>query len=170
MSTETPVPPGTEDPATPPADTSEEEATASAVQAQAAPPEPAAAPETAVVEETSAPVAVTDSTIAPANERYVAVAQSPEFDNLRRSLRRFVFPMTAAFLLWYALYVILSAYARDFMHTKVVGHVNVALIFGLLQFVSTFLIAWAYARYADKRIDPLAESLRAEAEGTGGAE
>ena len=50
--------------------------------------------------------------------------------------------MTVAFLLWYALYVLLSAYARDFMSTKVVGHINVALIFGLLQFVSTFLIAW----------------------------
>ena len=53
-----------------------------------------------------------------------------EFDALRRALRRFVFPMTAAFLVWYALYVLLSAYARDFMSTKVVGHINVALSSG----------------------------------------
>jgi uncharacterized membrane protein (DUF485 family) len=98
--------------------------------------------------------------------RYIAVARTPEFDALRRALRRFVFPVSAAFLLWYALYVLLSAYARDFMGTKVVGHINVALIFGLLQFVSTFLIAWLYARYADRRVDPLADDLRAQIEGT----
>lgn len=96
--------------------------------------------------------------------RYVEVARTPEFDALRRALRRFVFPVSAAFLVWYALYVLLSAYARDFMSTKVVGHINIALIFGLLQFVSTFLIAWLYARYADRRVDPLADELRAKIE------
>ncbi len=58
--------------------------------------------------------------------------------------------------------MILSAYARDFMGTKLIGNINVALIFGLLQFVSTFLIAWVYARYAGRRIDPLADRIRAE--------
>jgi uncharacterized membrane protein (DUF485 family) len=101
------------------------------------------------------------------NQKYVDVAQSPEFDQLRRTLRNFVFPLTAAFLLWYALYVLLSAYARGFMSTKVVGHINIALIFGLLQFLSTFLIAWAYARYADRKIDPLADELRARVENGG---
>src|ERR1051325_2845055 len=96
--------------------------------------------------------------------RYIQVARTPEFDALRRALRRFVFPVSAAFLLWYALYVLLSAYARDFMSTKVVGHINVALIFGLLQFVITFVIAWLYARYADRRVDPLADVLRAKIE------
>ena len=98
--------------------------------------------------------------------RYVSAANTPEFDALRRALRRFVFPVSAAFLLWYALYVLLSAYARDFMSTKVVGHINIALIFGLLQFVSTFLIAWLYTRYADRQVDPLADALRAKIEGT----
>jgi len=97
--------------------------------------------------------------------RYVEVARTPEFDALRRALRRFVFPVSIAFLLWYALYVLLSAYARDFMSTKVVGHINIALIFGLLQFVSTFLIAWLYTRYADRNVDPLADDLRAKIEG-----
>jgi uncharacterized membrane protein (DUF485 family) len=72
--------------------------------------------------------------------------------------------MTIAFLAWYALYVVLSAYARDFMATEVVGNINVALVFGLLQFVSTFLIAWWYARYANRRLDPVADRLRAELE------
>lgn len=105
---------------------------------------------------------------APDRATYVAVAQTHEFDSLRRTLRGFVFPMTAAFFLWYALYVVLSAYARDFMGTKVVGNINVALIFGLLQFVSTFLIAWLYARFASRRLDPAADQIRHRMENGGG--
>ncbi|MFI5893173.1 DUF485 domain-containing protein [Actinoplanes sp. NPDC051513] len=93
-------------------------------------------------------------------ERYQAVQRSEDFQRLRRKLRSFIFPMTIAFFLWYLLYVILSAYARGFMSIKVVGNINIALIFGLLQFVSTFLIAWYYARYANRELDPIADSIR----------
>lgn len=93
---------------------------------------------------------------------YVAVQESDEFARLRRALRRFVFPMTAAFFLWYALYVLLSAYARGFMGIKIIGNINVALVLGLLQFISTFVIAWAYSRYADRNMDPLAEKIKAD--------
>jgi uncharacterized membrane protein (DUF485 family) len=101
---------------------------------------------------------------ATAPDRYVAVQRSDEFAGLRKSLRGFVFPMTVAFFLWYAVYVILSAYARSFMGTKLVGNINVALVLGLLQFVSTFLIAWLYSRYAERRLDPVADRIRAEFE------
>ncbi|WP_229399166.1 DUF485 domain-containing protein [Micromonospora okii] len=109
------------------------------------------------------PPAETPTPAAPTTDRYLAVQRSDEFAGLRRALRGFVFPMTVAFFLWYALYVILSAYARDFMGTKLFGsNINVALVFGLLQFVSTFLIAWLYSRFADRRLDPVADRIRAE--------
>ncbi len=100
-------------------------------------------------------------------ESYLEVQRSPEFQRLRKALRGFVFPMTAAFFLWYLLYVVLSAYARDFMEIKVIGHINVALIFGLLQFATTFLIAWWYSRYAGRVLDPQAEALKAQVENGG---
>lgn len=96
----------------------------------------------------------------PGNAESLEIQRSPEFRALRRSLRIFVFPATVVFLLWYALYVVLSAYARDFMGVKVLGEINVALVFGLLQFVSTFLIAWLYSRYAAKQLDPKAEAIK----------
>jgi uncharacterized membrane protein (DUF485 family) len=40
--------------------------------------------------------------------------------------------------------------------------VNVALVFGLLQFLSTFGIAWLYARHANKSLDPVAGKLQRE--------
>ncbi|NVI91197.1 DUF485 domain-containing protein [Actinomadura sp. BRA 177] len=85
-----------------------------------------------------------------------------EFQELRRRFRRFAFPMTAAFLSWYLLYVVLSGWARDFMGTELFGSINIALVFGLLQFVSTFGIAYLYSRHAERRLDPMADKLRDE--------
>ncbi|HET8641927.1 MAG TPA: DUF485 domain-containing protein [Pseudonocardiaceae bacterium] len=100
----------------------------------------------------------------PPGRDWSEVQSSAEFVELRRRLRRFVFPMTAAFLAWYLLYVLLATYARGFMSQKLFGNINIGLVLGLLQFVSTFLITWLYVRYANRRLDPLAEQLRADLE------
>ena len=97
---------------------------------------------------------------------YMAIQATPEFAHLRRTFRGFVFPMTALFLAWYFLYVLMSSFAVDFMSTKVFGEINVGLIFGLLQFVSTFAITIIYVRWADRRFDPAAEALRERVEGS----
>jgi uncharacterized membrane protein (DUF485 family) len=102
-------------------------------------------------------------------DRYRAVQDSEEFAQLRKTLRGFIFPMTVAFFLWYALYVLLSAYARGFMAVKLIGNINVALVLGLLQFVTTFLIAWLYSRFAARKVDPLADKIGADLASGGGA-
>jgi uncharacterized membrane protein (DUF485 family) len=89
----------------------------------------------------------------------VAMQDSPEFAQLRSKFRRFVFPLTALFLAWYFLYVLLSVFAKDFMGTRVAGNVTWGLVLGLLQFVSTFVITMVYARWADRVFDPEAEAL-----------
>lgn len=95
---------------------------------------------------------------------YGEVQSSEEFAQLRSRFRRFVFPMTALFLTWYFLYAVLAVFASSFMSTKVIGNINIGLIFGLLQFASTFAITMIYARWADRQFDPTAESLRAHME------
>jgi uncharacterized membrane protein (DUF485 family) len=97
---------------------------------------------------------------------YEQVQASPEFADLRSRLRRFVFPMSVLFLAWYLLYVVLASYAPGFMAIKVFGNINIGLIIGLLQFVSTFAITTIYVRYANKHLDPAAEKLRQQIEGT----
>ncbi|PFG32782.1 uncharacterized membrane protein (DUF485 family) [Sanguibacter antarcticus] len=96
---------------------------------------------------------------------YQRVQDSPEFQDLRRRFRRFVFPMTAFFLLWYVVYVLLADYAQDFMSTPVWGTINVGLVLGLSQFVTTFAITMTYASWANKRQDPIANELRQRIEG-----
>ncbi|WP_406285456.1 DUF485 domain-containing protein [Embleya sp. NBC_00896] len=95
---------------------------------------------------------------------YFEMEQDPRFVGLKKRQRSFIFPVTAAFLAWFLLYVVMSAYARDFMAKELFDHINVALVFGLLQFVSTFVIAWAYSRFARIRLDPVAIELREELE------
>lgn len=90
---------------------------------------------------------------------YDELHASAEFAELRRRYRGFVFPATIAFLAWYLLYVVLSNWAGDLMGKQVVGNINVALVFGLLQFVTTFAIAWLYSRYSTAKLDPLAREL-----------
>lgn len=92
------------------------------------------------------------------------VHTSPEFVALRRRLRGFVFPMTAVFLGWYLAYILLAAYAPEFMATKLFGNINVGLVLGLLQFVSTFIITGLYVRFANKHLDPVAERIRNDIE------
>ena len=96
---------------------------------------------------------------------YQAMQASPEFQELRSRLRRFVFPMSALFLLWYAAYVILGAFAHDFMAIKVWGDINVGLLIGLGQFVTTFVITGLYVRFANRELDPRAEAIRTTLEG-----
>jgi uncharacterized membrane protein (DUF485 family) len=96
----------------------------------------------------------------PAITEVQRIEETEEFRSLRSSFRGFAFPVTAGFILWYLLYVLLSSYAPAFMAAKVFGHINVALVLGLLQFASTFAIAAWYSAFADRRLDPPAAAIR----------
>lgn len=93
---------------------------------------------------------------------YDHLAEKEEFSQLRHLYRRFIIPATAIFMGWYALYVVMSMYASDFMNHVLFSNINVALIFGLLQFISTFGIAFLYSQYSTKHLDPLAKQLARE--------
>lgn len=89
---------------------------------------------------------------------------SPEFAELKKRFRNFAFPMTAAFLVWYFAYVLLSVFARGFMSIPAIGNLNIGMVMGLAQFVTTFLITWLYIRHMNRNIDPIASKLRAHLE------
>jgi uncharacterized membrane protein (DUF485 family) len=99
-----------------------------------------------------------------AHAEYQRIHATGDFAELKRSYLGFVVPLTIAFMVWYLLYVLASNWATDFMAHKLVGNINVALVFGILQFVTTFAIAYWYAKYSARRTDPIADSLRDEYE------
>ena len=102
---------------------------------------------------------------AEADDQYMAVQATPEFQALRKKFRGFVFPMTAFFLAWYFLYVLLSIFASDFMNKALFGKITIGLVFGLPHFVPTFAITFIYARWANRDLDPAADAVGATLDG-----
>ncbi|RAV31240.1 DUF485 domain-containing protein [Corynebacterium heidelbergense] len=106
----------------------------------------------------------------PSAEEFVAAQHSAEFQELRHKQRSFTFPLTVLFLAWFILYVLLAMYAPSFLSIKVFGNVNLGILMGLGQFLTTFLITWAYVKYADKALEPRARAIRERLERSAAAE
>ncbi|WP_191876923.1 DUF485 domain-containing protein [Streptomyces filipinensis] len=108
-----------------------------------------------------------------ARDVYVEVQRSAAFQEVRARYRRFVVPGVAVFLVWYMSYLVTATTAPGLMARSVAGAVNVGMLAGLGQFLTTFLFAWAYARHARLRRDRAALELRWDTQeltrGRGGA-
>jgi uncharacterized membrane protein (DUF485 family) len=91
---------------------------------------------------------------------YLEVQRSAAFQEVRSRYRRFVGPGTVGFLCWYVGYVVMATTAPGLMARPVAGAVNVAMLLGLGQFLTTFVLTWAYARHARLRRDRAALELR----------
>jgi uncharacterized membrane protein (DUF485 family) len=85
-----------------------------------------------------------------------AIEESPEFQELERTRRSFVVPATIFFLSWYMGFVVLAAYAEDFMSERVYQGLTVGYCLALTQFVMVLVLGVMYLRRADRVYDPLA--------------
>lgn len=85
-----------------------------------------------------------------------AIEASPEFQELVRTRRSFVTPGTIFFLSWYMGFIVLAAYAEDFMSESVYQGLTVGYCLALTQFVMVFVLGIMYLRRADRVYDPLA--------------
>ena len=96
-----------------------------------------------------------------AAEVYLEVQRSAAFQEVRSRYRRFVVPAAVGLPrsgTW-------RTWSRprprpELMARPVAGAVNVAMVAGLGQFLTTFLLTWAYARHARLRRDRAALELR----------
>src|SRR3954449_11383476 len=86
-----------------------------------------------------------------------AIEQSPEFQELVHRRRSFVVPCTVFFLSWYLGFILLCAYAPDFMGERVYQGLTVGYCLALTQFAMVFGLGLWYLRRADHEFDPLAE-------------
>jgi uncharacterized membrane protein (DUF485 family) len=89
-----------------------------------------------------------------------AVGKDPEMIELERRHSRFVWPVTAFFLIYYMALNVLAGTSPDLMGTKLFGEFTFGYLFALSQFVMAFVVAWVYSRWAATRMDPLAADLR----------
>ena len=89
--------------------------------------------------------------------------QTDEFRRLIAARMRFVLPATVFFLVYYFLLPLANGLAPGFMRTDVFGHVNIAYLFALSQFLMAWLLAWFYIRQATNVFDRLAAMVRERA-------
>lgn len=98
---------------------------------------------------------------------YREVQSRAEFQELKRTHRSFVFPMTVVFIVWYLVYVLMAAFLPQVMAIQVFGNINVGIIMGLLQFLTTFVITGLYVAFSNSKLDPKASKIRHELEAAG---
>jgi uncharacterized membrane protein (DUF485 family) len=87
-------------------------------------------------------------------------ARDPELVELERRHNRFVWPVTAFFLVYYLSLNVLAGAVPGFMGRKLFGEFTFGYLYALSQFLMAFIVAWAYTRYARRRLDPLSADLR----------
>ena len=89
--------------------------------------------------------------------------ETPEFKELVRARWRFVAPATVFFLAYYFALPLSNGLFPSVMRTEVIGHINLAYLFALSQFIVAWLLAFFYIRQATRVFDPLAEKVRRRA-------
>lgn len=91
-----------------------------------------------------------------------AVEESPEFRELVRRRRAFVMKATIAFMGVFLTYLVLISFAPGTMGTELTDGLPIAWLAAMAQVLLTWIVAWAYLRFADRVLEPL-ERRAAEA-------
>ena len=94
-----------------------------------------------------------------------AIERSPEFQELVHKRKAFVTPGTIFFLSWYMGFILLVAFAEDFMSERVYQGLTVGYCLALTQFVMVFTLGILYLRKSARDYDPLAARIVEMAEG-----
>jgi uncharacterized membrane protein (DUF485 family) len=84
-----------------------------------------------------------------------AIERSPEFQELEAKRRAFVVPGTIFYLAWYMGFILLVAYAEDFMSKRVYEGLTVGYCLALTQFLMVLVLGIQYLRKSEHDFDPL---------------
>ena len=99
-----------------------------------------------------------------------AIDADPRFQRLHRQKSRFLWSLMAFSILYYFLLPVGAAWFPELFRRPVWGPINVGILFALSEFVMAFGVAFAYARQAGRRFDPMAEELVRDAARIGGGQ
>ncbi|MFS4093407.1 DUF485 domain-containing protein [Streptomyces sp. AF1A] len=96
--------------------------------------------------------------------RLAVVGRPSDLGSLRGAYRRQRRAATFTALGYFSLFLLLSAFAPSLMTGTVSGGVPTGLLLGLLQLPVTCLSIWLYEYTARRRVDPIADRMRKQAE------
>ncbi|TML99269.1 MAG: DUF485 domain-containing protein [Actinobacteria bacterium] len=78
------------------------------------------------------------------------IARSEEFRRLESLRRRAMLVTLGIFLAVFGTFLVMSGYARPFMHKSVDGGLTVAYVWVLALTVVAWVLVWAYLRFAER--------------------
>ena len=91
------------------------------------------------------------------------ILSNPKFQELVRTRSGFAWTLSAVMLAIYLGFVLLVAFARDLMATKIGGGVtSLGIVLGLVVIVSAFVLTGIYVQRANGRFDNLTRDLTRE--------
>ena len=92
------------------------------------------------------------------------IERDPDFRALVHAKRRFIFPATIFFIVYFFALPLLVGYWPEVMSRDVIGEVNVAYLFALSQFIMAWVIMAMYVKRA-RVFDGMVERLIARSRG-----
>jgi uncharacterized membrane protein (DUF485 family) len=97
------------------------------------------------------------------SQDYKQVLRSPRFQELVRQRARFAWTLSIAMLVIYFGFILLVAFAKPLLATKVgEGVTSLGIILGLGVIVSAFVLTGIYVQRANSRFDELTRRLTRE--------
>jgi uncharacterized membrane protein (DUF485 family) len=98
-----------------------------------------------------------------ASQDYNQVLRSPRFQELVRQRTRFAWTLSIAMLVIYFGFILLVAFAKPLLATKIGdGVTSLGIILGLGVIVSAFVLTGIYVQRANSRFDELTRHLTRE--------
>lgn len=99
-----------------------------------------------------------------------AAAGSPEFEELQKKTKAWIYPAVAFFLIWYLGFILLAGYAPGFMGSRFLADgLTVGYVIALSQFVMVWVLAGLYRRISLSTFDGLRAAAAAAAVPKGSA-
>jgi uncharacterized membrane protein (DUF485 family) len=81
-------------------------------------------------------------------------------DELAARRLRVALALTAAMLVVYFGFILLIAFAKDFLAERIVSGLTVGMALGVCVIFATWALTWAYVRWANRVYEPEAARLR----------
>ena len=98
-----------------------------------------------------------------AAQDYNQLLRSPQFQELVRQRTRFAWTLSIAMLIIYFGFILLVAFAKPLLATKIGGGVtSLGIILGLGVILSAFVLTGIYVQRANSRFDELTRHLTRE--------
>ncbi|MBO0796639.1 MAG: DUF485 domain-containing protein [Ktedonobacteraceae bacterium] len=85
---------------------------------------------------------------AQSTENWETIENDSDFRELVHQKRNFIIPATIVFLVYYFGFLVLVGYFPSLVEVDILGHINIAYLFALSQFIVAWIIVYLYARRA----------------------